>query len=283
MQLTTILHPTDFSESASHALRLAVHLATANDAVLHIFHATTLHGEHLDAATGELETYAETARGLMNQDRPGAAEALKVFHGRSVLPFDGIMESVRDLGPDLVVLGTHGHSRFSRLLMGSTAEKVLRHSPCSVLTVRAGVPIPEDGRFRKIIVPVDFSEWAGRGLDGARLVRADDQSTLSLVHVVEPAPPMYLAGNVSSYFELDPDLKGRIEANLRTWSGDIPGSQIIITEGSPALEVTRLSKELEVDLIVVSTKGLTGAEHLLVGSVTERICRFANVPVLAVR
>ena len=281
--MTAILHPTDFSDSASHALHLAVHLATFSDAVLHIFHATTLHGEHLDADAGELEAYADTARGLMDQDQPGATAKVTVSHGRSVLPFDGIMEAVRDREPDLIVLGTHGHSRFSRLLMGSTAEKVLRHSPYSVLTVRAGVPIPDDGRFRKIIVPVDFSEWASRGFEGARLVRADDQSILYLVHVVEPAPPMYLAGNISSHFDLDPDLKSRIEANLRTWSGDIPGSRIIITEGNPALDVTRLSKELEVDLIVASTKGLTGAEHLLVGSVTERICRFASVPVLAVR
>ena len=283
MQLNVILHPTDFSESASHALRLAVHLATSHQTRLLIFHASTLHGEHLDAGSDMLETYAQTARELMEKDRPGSASKLDVFEGRTVLPFDGIMEAVRDHQPDLIVIGTHGHSRFSRLLMGSTAEKVLRHAPCSVLTVRAGMPIPENGRFRKILVPVDFSEAAGVGLDGARAIRSDDRSTLYLVHVVDPAPPMYLAGNISSYFELDPDLKDRIEANLRTWSGDIPGSKIIIAEGNPALELARLSEELKVDLIVMSTKGLTGAEHLLVGSVTERVGRFAPVPVLAMR
>ena len=167
--------------------------------------------------------------------------------------------------------------------MSSTAEKVLRHAPCSVLTVRAGTRIPHNGRFRKILGQIDFSESAGYGLDGARAIRADDQSTLYLVHVVDPAPPMYLAGNVSSYFELDPDLKNRIEANLRTWSGDIPASKIVITEGNPANEVARLSEELGVDLIAMSTKGLTGAEHLLVGSVTERVGRFEPVPVLAIR
>ena len=283
MQLNLILHPTDFSESASHALRLAVHLATSHEARLLIFHATTLHGEHLDAASGTLETYTQTARDLMEQDLPGFASRIAVSEGRAVLPFDGIMEATNEHKPDLIVIGTHGHSRFSRLLMGSTAEKVLRHAPCSVLTVRAGTPIPADGRFRKVLVPVDFSESAGRGLDGARAIRSDDDSTLYLVHVIDPAPPMYLAGNVSSYFELDPGLRNRIEANLRTWSGDIPGSKIVIAEGNPALEVVRLSEELGVDLIVMSTKGLTGAEHLLVGSVTERVGRFAPVTVLAMR
>lgn len=283
MQLNVILHPTDFSESASHALRLAVHLATAHQARLLIFHAISLHGEHLEADDGALDAYAATARDLMEHDVVGSGSNVEVSQARTVLPFDGIMETAADKRPDLIVIGTHGHSRFSRLLMGSTAEKVLRHAPCSVLTVRAGTPIPEDGRFREILVPIDFSESAGVGLDGARAIRADDESTLYLVHVVDPAPPMYLAGNVSSYFELDPDLKNRIEMNLRTWSGDIPGSKIVITEGNPALEVARLSEDLGVDLIVMSTKGLTGAEHLLVGSVTERVGRFAQVPVLAMR
>ena len=283
MQLNVILHLTDFSESASHALRLAVHLATSHEAKLLIFHATTLHGERLDADSGMLETYAQTARELMEKDLPGSASRIAVSEGRTVLPFDGIMEAATDHTPDLIVIGTHGHSRFNRLLMGSTAEKVLRHAACSVLTVRAGTPIPGDGRFRKILVPVDFSESAGCGLDGARAIRSDDESTLYLVHVIEPAPPMYLAGNVSSYFELDPDLRNRLETNLRTWSGDIPGSQIVIAEGNPALEVARLSEELGVDLIVMGTKGLTGVERLLVGSVTERVGRFAPVPVLAMR
>ena len=282
MQLNVILHPTDFSESASHSLRLAVHLATSHQARLLIFHADSLHGEHLEAEAGALDRYAATARDLMEHDVAGSGSAVEVSQGRTVLPFDGIMEAAADQRPDLIVIGTHGHSRFSRLLMGSTAEKVLRHAPCSVLTVRAGTPIPEDGQFRKILVPVDFSESASVGLDGARAIRADE-STLYLVHVVDPAPPMYLAGNVSSYFELDPDLKNRIEKNLRTWSGDIPGSKIVITEGNPALEVARISEDLGVDLVVMSTDGLTGAEHLLVGSVTERVGRFAPVPVLAMR
>ena len=283
MQLNVILHPTDFSESASHALRLAVHLAASHEAKLLIFHATTLHGEHLEAESGMLETYAQTARELIEKALPGSASRIAVSEGRTVLPFDGIMEAATAHTPDLIIIGTHGHSRFSRLLMGSTAEKVLRHSACSVLTVRAGTPIPADGQFRKILVPVDFSDSAGCGLDGARAIRSDDESTLYLVHVIDPAPPMYLAGNVSSYFELDPDLRNRIETNLRTWSGDIPGSQIVITEGNPALEVARLSEELGVDLIAMATKGLTGVEHLLVGSVTERVSRFAPVPVLAMR
>lgn len=117
-QLHVILHPTDFSESASHALRLAVHLATAHGARLVIFHATTLHGEHLDAESGMLENYAPTARELMERDLPGSGSRVEVSEGRTLLPFEGIMKAATNHEPDLIVIGTHGHSRFSRLLMG---------------------------------------------------------------------------------------------------------------------------------------------------------------------
>ena len=70
------------------------------------------------------------------------------------------MQAVEDQHADLVVLGSHGHARFSKLLMGSTAEKILRHAPCDVLTVKAGAPIPDDGHFRRFLIPVDFSDGA---------------------------------------------------------------------------------------------------------------------------
>ena len=185
--------------------------------------------------------------------------------------------------PELIVIGTHGHTGFSRLLMGSTAEKVLRHAPCHVLTVKADAPVPSDRAFHTLLVPVDFSDAAARALDGAKALQVGDGATIHLVHVVEPIPPMYLAGDISSYFELDPDLRDRVEANLKTWAGDVPQSKTHITEGGPALGIARLSETLNADLIVMSTKGLTAVEHLLVGSVTERVCRFSVVPVLAMR
>ena len=206
-----------------------------------------------------LDRYVATARFLLDKKHANGRVKLTVSTRRSVLPFDGIMQAASDHSPDLIVMGTHGRTGFSKLLMGSTAEKVLRHAPSHVATVKAGAAIPEDGTFNTLLVPVDFSPCAGRGLDGARALRSDDDSAIYLVHVVEPVPPMYYAGGVSSRFELDPDLSGHIERSVRTWSGDIPGSKIVITEGNPALEVVRLATDLGVNLIVMSTKGLTAA------------------------
>jgi nucleotide-binding universal stress UspA family protein len=197
--------------------------------------------------------------------------------------FDAILEKANQLKPDLIVMGTHGRTGFGKLLMGSNAEKVLRHAPCNVLTVKAGARLPENGHFQRLLVPVDFSEWSGRALDAARTLASQGEASLRLLHVIEPIPPMYYAGNIASRFQLDTDLRGRIDANLRQWSGDIPGAQISVTEGSAAVEIARAAENAGVDLVVMSTRGLIGLTHVLVGSVTERVCRFATVPVLTVK
>ena len=84
MQLNVILHSIDFSESATHALRLAVHLATSHQARLVIFHADSLHGEHLEAEDGALDRYAATARDLMEHDVAGSGSAVEVSQERTV-------------------------------------------------------------------------------------------------------------------------------------------------------------------------------------------------------
>ena len=283
MTLTTILHPTDFSRSAGQALELAARLAARQGASLHILHGVTLHANDDGTQAAELEKLAESARSIIGATDGAAPVEVTTSERRAVFAFDAIMQATIERQPDLVVMGTHGRGGFSKLLMGSNAEKMLRHAPCSILTVKEGARVPSEGRFRRLLVPVDFSDWAGRALDTARVLRDPDGSDITLLHVVEPVPPMYYAGNVSSRFELDPELRSQLEEHLQTWSGGLERASAMITEGSPPLEIARVADETDIDLIVMSTKGLTGVEHLLVGSVTERVCRFATVPVLTVR
>ena len=195
----------------------ASRLAASHGATLRLLHAELLHPE-APPEDGALEKYTERARCFLENSRRNGLPELTVSHGRSVFAFDAIMQATDEHHPELIVMGTHGRSGFSKLLMGSTAEKVLRHAPCNVLTVKADAAVPENGTFGELLVPVDFSPWASRGLDGARALREDPDVTIHLVHVVEPVPPMYYAGDVTSRFELDPDLRNRIEANLRTWA-----------------------------------------------------------------
>ncbi len=283
MTLQTILHPTDGSASAARALEVAVRLAAAHRASLLVLHAELLHGESPREASAALDECVATARGLLRSLAGNESPQVHGIQTRALFAHDAVLEAATARHADLVVMGTHGRSGLSRLLLGSSAERVLRHAPCPVLTVRARSAVPADAVFRKLLVPADFSDCSRRGLDAAVELATPESSTIHVVHVVEPVPPMYYAGNVTSRFELDGDLRTRVDERLRAWAGDPRGAQYVVTEGQPAVEISRLADDRKVDLIVMSTKGATGGEWLLVGSVTERVCRLANVPVLTIR
>lgn len=286
MIIRTILHPTDFSDGARRALELAVDLAVDHGATLHLFHAMLLHSvEDPAREAAALDALADQARRLVARatearDRKTGA-GVATSDARSVFAVDAILGRATEIQADLIVMGTHGRSGLGKLLMGSTAEKVLRHAACSVATVRPDARATSG--FRSLLVPVDFSQWAERALQAARALAPAPGAMLHLLHVVEPIPPIYYSADVSSRFALDGDLRNRVEASLREWAGDSPHARLHVTEGSPAAEIVRVADQVAADLIVMSTRGLTGLEHVLVGSVTERVCRFAKVPVLSVR
>ncbi len=170
MRIGTILHPTDFSDTADHALGVAVDLATRHGAVLHLFHGLLLHADRpteLPLAASAAAATAQAAR-LVEQDPTRRLPEVRTSHLRAVSAFDAIMERVTQLQPDLIVIGTHGRSGMGRLLMGSTAEKVLRHSPGNVVTVKSAVHRLASGDPQRVLVPVDFSDGSAQALDAAR-------------------------------------------------------------------------------------------------------------------
>jgi nucleotide-binding universal stress UspA family protein len=280
--MNTILHPTDFSDSARQALLQAVRLAAWQRAVLHIFHAELLHAEDPVATERQLREYLREAdRGLPD---PARAELkISLSSGRAVSAFEAIAEKAQEVAPDLIVLGTHGRSGLGKFLMGSEAEKVLRHAPHSVMTLRADARLgPPHGPFARAIVPVDFSEGSRRALDAARGLTGGAGANLTLLHVIEPLPPMYYAAGLTSRLQVDPDLPGRVAERLREWAGDA-SIATALREGQPAQEILAAAGEAQADLIAMGTRGLTGLEHVLVGSVTERVCRRAGCAVLTVK
>ena len=285
MRFDTILHPTDFSETADHARGVAVDLASRHGATLHLFHGQLLHLHEptkppLDACAAVAT--AQAAR-LVERDPTRRRPDVRVSHLPGLSAFDAIMERVSQLQPDLIVMGTHGRTGLGRLLMGSTAEKVLRHAPGNVVTVKSAVRPRDPGEPLRILVPVDLSDGSAQALDTARRLARDTDARLHLLHVVEPIPALHYTGNVEGRFDLDDDLRQRIERSLREWSGDIGGARWSVAEGSAPAEIARIARNTQADLVVMGTRGLTGLAHMLIGSVTERVCRSCETPVLVVR
>lgn len=289
MKLGRILHPTDFSDCANHALGQAVELAVSAGAQLHLFHAIALHTDdpaHLDQ---QLDAYLKSAEARANEtltrrleDVKGRGLDVSIEVSRDVTPFDGIMHAVESTEPDLLVVGTHGRTGLGRLLMGSVAEKVLRHVPQDVLSLSQDAPIIAGKGPQKLLVPVDFSGNARKAVDEAREWAEGSGGAITLVHVIEPLHPVYFPGGVSSRVELDPELPERSRAKLLEWIAP-SAAEILIREGSAGHEIVRAAAEIGADGIVMGSRGLTGLDHVMLGSVAEKVVRTAKVPVLIVK
>lgn len=145
LSINTILVPTDFSEASEAALAYGKGLAEAFGSSLHVVHVV----EDLLAHAWPAENYVASMPGLREEIEHESSERLKAVltdeerrHYRAVVsllsgnPFLEIIRYAKTHKISLIVMGTHGRGPIAHMLLGSVAEKVVRKSPCPVLTVR---------------------------------------------------------------------------------------------------------------------------------------------------
>lgn len=135
ISLEKILFATDFSPPAQQARQYAVALAEQFHARLHVVHAVddTVFVPASEVSARWLQEEVERVRGLLSVDFASIPNhQVVVLQGNAV---QVIVDYARDALIDLIVLGTHGRTGLSHVLLGSNAEKVVRLATCPVLTV----------------------------------------------------------------------------------------------------------------------------------------------------
>lgn len=148
--------------------------------------------------------------------------------------------------------------------------------------------------IKHILVPTDFSEAASHALDYALSLAKTFQARILLMHVYEPIvyysdAPM----GMPDLIELEQNIRAVAEQSLQNILekqiklreaefGAIP-VETILAQGKPFVEIIQTAKEKSADLIVLSTHGRSALEHILLGSVTEKVVRKAHCPVLVIR
>lgn len=142
LAIRTILCPTDYSEHSDHAFHLAFALARdyrAKLVVLHVAEAPlAIQAEGL-VVPGPPPDLDRMRQRLKRHQAPDVSVQHRMVEGGD--PMNAILDVANEVKPDLNVIGTHGRTGLSRLLMGSVAEAVVRRAPCPVLTVKT--PFPE--------------------------------------------------------------------------------------------------------------------------------------------
>jgi nucleotide-binding universal stress UspA family protein len=156
--INTILFPTDFSEQADQAQRMAEALARDHGAHLVILHVMppppVLAGEMGMMVPEAPELPAEVWERL-NDLKPEGVTGVERFLVRGEAASE-IVRMAREQKADLIVMGTHGRTGLGRLLMGSVAECVVRRAACPVLTVKVPTPVPATRAEREPVLATPF-------------------------------------------------------------------------------------------------------------------------------
>jgi nucleotide-binding universal stress UspA family protein len=142
-------------------------------------------------------------------------------------------------------------------------------------------------QVERILVPLDFSRHADSILEWAAHLAEEHDSTLLLLHAYHlPVEFQQLEG---AYLPQDfwASVKSEAEQNLGRYAEPLRAKgltvEVIVREGYPATVIEEEAVELQADLIVIGTHGLSGLKHLLLGSIAERVVQKSHCPVLTVK
>ncbi len=142
--------------------------------------------------------------------------------------------------------------------------------------------------FNKIVVPVDFSEYTDEILEYASAIAKRFDASVHVIHVV---PSMeyftpYESFMAAEYLEtMQKNVENEITRQLDEAAAKVtvPGVTKAIRTGSAFIEITEYAESIGADLIVMGTHGRGGLEHILLGSVAEKVVRKSKCPVLTIR
>jgi nucleotide-binding universal stress UspA family protein len=207
-----------------------------------------------------------------------------------------INETARKTGADLIAIATRGYTGLRHAFLGSTTAEVVRTAPCPVLVVRELKYLPRKERarrgrtplqFKKVLIPLDFSECSRVGLDYAVGFAREFRSSVLLFHSV--VVQTYTLGHAYTALQAPNLIKlqqeyaeeelGKLSRKLARKPMKV---ESVIGVGSTVEQVNECVRSRGVDLIVMSTHGRTGLKRFFIGSTAEQIVRHAICPVLVV-
>ena len=208
-------------------------------------------------------------------------------------PRHGLPRVADEWCADLILIGSHGRGAIGRLLVGSTAQAVLRHAHCSVEVVRHSDKIKETGGTggMQVLIPTDGSELAMRALQSVTETpwpRGSEFKVLSSPEfpVLAGEYPYYAPEQVAQLARA-----GEIRAKeavakgleLLTKAGLQAGVAVTEPKDTPAHAILSAAEEWKADLIVMGSHGRRGFDRIVLGSVSETVALHAKCSVQLVR
>jgi nucleotide-binding universal stress UspA family protein len=288
-----ILCPVDLSDVSRHTIAHAALLARwykARIAALHVCNPVTIPAT--DFARVGADVPGLTAEELKDAREQVAACFSSItdvdidLFVQTGQPAKQILAAATSLSADMIVIGTHGAGGFEHLLLGSVAEKVLRRSPCPVLTVPPQSRTTSTLPFKRILCPIDFSDSSLAALEFAFSLAQEGDADLTMLHVFEWPEGLLMTGPIVSpeYRQsLESDASTRLENLVPAAVRDYCRPSIRFRDGKAHREILGVATDERCDLIIMGVHGRNVLDLMLFGSTTNQVIRHATCPVLTLK
>lgn len=271
-----ILVPIDFSKPSEYASKMAARIAKKTNATVYLIHMIELPKGVIDMGAGSRFSIPESMlylrkvreKVLQFKDKIFSKDIHVEYFIKLNAPFEGIKKYAEKINADLIVMGSKGHSEFEEILIGSNTEKVVRTSTTPVIVVKKD---DEKFKLKKLVFASSFKndnkEVFGKFLDFAH--KFD-----SKVHLLKV--------NTPSQFESTHDAKEKVKDFISDYK--LPKHSInIYNDTSVENGILNFSRDLDADLIALSTHGRSGLSHLFSASVTKNLSKSALKPMLTIK
>jgi len=268
-----ILVPTDFSDYALFALKVAASIARKINAEINLVHVYNLPSAGFEQTPYYKAFYRKTMANAHEQLRKLVdLDFLKNIAVKRHVITNTLMwkivsnEEFKDA--DLIVMGAHGTSEFSRVFIGSNTEKVVRMADSPVLTIKNEL---KDFAIKKMVFASNFFEESYRVFEKIKFFADLYEAHIYLLKIITP-----------KYFESSPYSQKLIDNfvkkfKLKNYSINVYNDRNIENG------IIDFSNEINADLIAIETHGRTGFAHLINGSIAEDIVKHETKPVLSIK
>jgi nucleotide-binding universal stress UspA family protein len=292
-----ILVPVDFSDACKKAVAYGMTIAAQTNAKLFLAHIVrdmsalnyTFPSETFEVEKQQYEAAKRQMQKLIPSECMGKFEVEMIVKTGSI---DAeLLGIAREQAVDLVVMGSHGRRHFSRWLIGSVTERLLRKLPVPILSVSHVAPEKHAIELglvsvHKILYAADLSEDATIGMQYAIELARGTSAKLTVAHVVDNTNFVLLSNTAVGYLEVsrkwvDSVTKKLHELVAREKPPDVE-IEAALLEGKPYEEILRFADGHGIDIIVLNLQSRDILDRAFLGSTAERIVRLAHMPVLSV-
>jgi nucleotide-binding universal stress UspA family protein len=271
--MKTILVPTDFSDHALFALKVAASIAKKINAMINLVHVYNLPSAEFVEYVYYDKFYQEIKIGAENQiSELLRLEFLKgIDVDKHIIPGRLMWEIINIdtfKNSDLIVMGSHGESGFSKVFIGSNTEKIVRLADSPVLTIKNEI---EDFDIKKMVFASNFFNESYTVFEKIKFFADLYKAQIYLLKIITPKE-----------FEPTPVSQKLVKSFIKKF--DLKNYMVNIYNSSSIEKgIIDFSDEINADLIAIETHGRTGFAHLINGSLAEDIAKHEALPVLSIK